>query len=187
MEIEEVSKHQVVMLDLLVTKVRTEGEYRLAWQPFVKATARHIPLGADSWHSTGVHRAWPRAEVNIMYNRSSTYAAFKKFKEMKLQRFRHHFLEPKAIQRAEAFDPLPLPPQRNSTSRKEESLEGKPQRTIRIVLPFHPQLKGIPGRLQRTMTRWTSELERLGLFMHVQVSWCSGGKPLFAIMQKCKW
>lgn len=67
LEVDEASLESVPMLDIQVFKTQNG---RLLYRPFVKETARHIPLHSSSDHPTSVHHSWPVAEVARMWRRS---------------------------------------------------------------------------------------------------------------------
>ena len=46
----------VPFLDLFVCKWFEHGQAHLRWRPYVKPTARHVPLSDESWHSFSTHR-----------------------------------------------------------------------------------------------------------------------------------
>jgi hypothetical protein len=70
------------MLDLFVFKhLCGDGVHRLRCSPFVKPSARHIPLTPASCHAPSCHRAWPIAEVSRMHSRSFNYRHFRAFQD----------------------------------------------------------------------------------------------------------
>ena len=182
---EEVSLESVVMLDLRVTKVRCyDGTFRLSWKPHIKDTARHIPLHGSSWHAASVHRAWPQAEIKRMFTQSLERSDFLAFKQIKLQRFKHHFLWPSVLQECENIDPFfgACP----GLNRSTEEVANQP-REVRLVLPYHPGLVCLAAQVRRLHDRWRHALHRMGLNISLSITWSSGGRPLFAILQDGKW
>ena len=58
----------VQMLDLFVPKGERFREHgRLDWKPFIKPTARHVPLSQSSCHASCIHRSRPVAEMSKMH------------------------------------------------------------------------------------------------------------------------
>lgn len=58
-KLERFSLSWVHFLDITVFKQSTVGVSKLMFKPFVKPTARHIPLAGDSMHPRATHRSWP--------------------------------------------------------------------------------------------------------------------------------
>ncbi len=160
------------MLDLRITKtVCTDGVHRLRWMPYIKPTARHVPLTRSSCHSAKCHGSWPLAEISRMYSRSFNDRSFRMFKQIKIDRFSHFFLRPDVLQSCERWLPkLPFclgladPPV-------------KP-RVIRLVLPFSVRWNGIQRMLREVHALWSDSLSRRGLTFVVQVSFSKGSQPL---------
>ena len=71
LEIDGVDDDSVVMLDIEIYKSQRGANWILRHKPYVKPTARHIPLGSDSYHPRSVHQSWPRAEMLRLHKRAS--------------------------------------------------------------------------------------------------------------------
>ncbi len=91
-ELESFGLLAVPMLDLLVLKHEASSGVQMAWKPFVKPTARHVPLRVMSAQSMSCHRSWPRAEIQRMFSRSCFEHHFQEAKSAKLTRFGWFFL-----------------------------------------------------------------------------------------------
>ncbi len=81
------------MLDLFIFKLESTTGVSLAWKPFVKPTAVHVPLHSSSIHPRSTHTSWPVAEIARMYRRSLFVKDFTVAKTRMISRFRRFFLE----------------------------------------------------------------------------------------------
>ena len=96
LSLEAISQSEVDFLDLSIFR---RGHSRsLCFRPFVKPTARHIPLASHSEHPWRVHASWPIAEMARMRSRSMLTADFVRFSRLKLARFAETFLDRGIIQ-----------------------------------------------------------------------------------------
>ncbi len=59
----------------------------LSYRPYIKPTARHVPLSHHSLHSWSVHRSWPVSEIRRMHSLSMTSCQLEVFKVLKISRF----------------------------------------------------------------------------------------------------
>lgn len=98
-KIEEVSRHEVVMLDMQVLKGAwpdEEGKVAIITKPHFKPTARSIPLHPTSAHPPGV-KAWPIAEIKRIAELSTRKQDFVKAKFNMLLRFIRGDLDPRTV------------------------------------------------------------------------------------------
>ena len=84
MKLESCSKFYNTMLDLLVYKQLSEDgrNCSIQWKPYIKETARHLPLGEDSWHTKHCHRSWVAAELERFRLCSSKEKDFNRRREI---------------------------------------------------------------------------------------------------------
>ncbi len=92
-ELQEVSSHSASMLDCRVFKgLGVVSCGRDDYSPYIKPTARHVPLDQSSAHTQCVHRSWPIGEIARMYSRSSRPAIFEYLRRVKIRRFEQFFI-----------------------------------------------------------------------------------------------
>lgn len=156
-KVEEISEQSVCMLDMQIFKGRRfENSGKLDFCPYVKPTARHIPLGGESSHSAGIHMSWPVAEIKRMWALSYNKSDYEKFKAVKVNRFEDFFLAPEVLEKCRSWQPIS-----RHSSIARELLESRPNSkclVVRLVLPFNPHLyKG----MSRVMSGIASTYELL--------------------------
>lgn len=163
------------MLDLWISKREcSDGVVRLRWSPFIKDTARHVPLTSSSCHSWHCHRSWPRAEISRMHRLSWCRSVFETSKRWKIDRFSHFFLRRSVLQDCENWCPkIPL----NFGFAPKISVD---RRVLRIVLPYSSRWDGLRAELRKTYQAWCGSLSLLGYAVEVQVSFCRSSRPLWA-------
>ncbi len=175
-QLESVSLVGCPMLDLLVFKHSTGGQTSLRWKPFVKPTARHIPLSSSSCHSWRCHNSWPVAEVKRMHSRSVEHRHFLEARASKLDRFRSFFLQESIVAAAEAWTPRIVP---SCVSFVE--LERVYSRPIRLVLPYSSRLRGLSNAIARHDKEWQDSFCLRQFPFRIQLSWARGGRPLWQL------
>ena len=88
-DLEEVSNNGVAMLDLLVYKnCNVCSSNRLSYQPYIKPSARHVPLAPTIEQHSHVHLGWPISEVRRMWKLFENVDHFREFRQLKVDRFR---------------------------------------------------------------------------------------------------
>lgn len=176
-EVEKVSKEQVEMLDISVSR----AENRIRWQPFIKQSARyikpsarHIPLGPESNHGRKIHASWPVSEIRRMFSLSTNRETAEHFRSIKVARFRRFFLDPEVIKSCENW----LPPIKSQLAKATIPSDRTPNRTIRVILPFHPCQGRVPAMLNALVSKWKHILYRSLGSVSVQVAWRNHGDRL---------
>jgi hypothetical protein len=142
-KLERVSLAWVEMLDLVVLKgTEFKSTGILSHRPFVKSTARHIPLGGNSGHSSSTHKGWPIGEISRMYRLSSGIGYFWTARNRLLAKFASCFMQPETLDRVTRWRP--------SGPRKP-----RPDCSIlRLVVPWYPGLRNLGRALKRLCEQW---------------------------------
>ncbi len=159
------------MLDMYVFK----WFHRLAWKPYVKASARHIPLSATSCHSPSCHRSWPVGKIRRMHSRSCIPRHFQSARQAKLDRFRHFFMDPSVWSMAANWAP-PIA----GITQWFPSPKLDPRKVIRVIFPFSRKWAGLSKKIRDLESSWLGLFRNAGLNLSVQVSFSNGGVPLWA-------
>ncbi len=71
----------------------------LYFAPFIKPTARHIPLCDSSSHPPSVHRGWPISEMARLRKRSLYSSSFALYQRLKTNRFARFFMHPGTLRK----------------------------------------------------------------------------------------
>jgi hypothetical protein len=166
------------MLDLLVFKHTVDAVTQLAWKPYVKPTARHVPLSSSSCHSMSCHRSWPKAEIQRMFSRSCFDRDFQEAKEAKLERFRRFFLAEHVVRSAATWLPRYAPVSCSSCLVPNVHV-----RVIRLVLPYTARWGGFVQKLRRLQDAYGPALAETGLTCRFEVSFASSSKPLSQLVK----
>ena len=184
--VDEVSPTTVTMLDLRVHKLLPEQvdtqNCSLGFSPFIKPSARHIPLGPSSAHPAACMRAWPRAELLRMRSRSSCVEAARAAQERKIRRFELFFLDRFIPRDISAEAPCRSPCAMAFTRLISSSREHDP-RTIRLVLPWSGRLCGFSRAWCAFNKRWGPILAQVGLHINVQVAWSRASRALASLIR----
>ena len=125
----------MVSVDMLDITVFIDGD-RFGWKPFVKPTARHIPLSHHSHHAPFVHKSWPVGGIRRMYKNSLHHSDSVEFKARKIARFDQFFMTDQCLQAC--YDWAPIPQIANS---RVSSVHNGATQVLRIVLPYCPSIK----------------------------------------------
>ena len=180
-ELEAVSQVSVPMLDMTIRKVRkspTDDFCTLTWRPYVKATALHLPLHHDSLHCPSIHVAWPLAEVQRLYRRSSLMCDFERARDQKLARWSRFFLHPHMLEQCRRWSPACGPLQ----AKAEQPCTVK---VVRLILPFNPALRSLRARVAELCKAWNARMARTSNFsINVVLSWRSAGTPLSIALRR---
>lgn len=126
-ECESWSLVAVAMLDLLAYKQK----HRIVRRPFVKPTARHVPLHPSSTHPRGVHGGWQGSEIRSMYEQSMAMQHYEHFRKLTLDSFRFFFTPEPCFKRS-----LKRPPPFRATAPTAKA----EQTVIRMVTKYRPYL-----------------------------------------------
>lgn len=166
----------VSFLDLFVFKSDPARCSSVMVRPYIKESARHIPLASDSMHPPAVHRSWPVAEVIRMHRRSSCSSISKAWRRAKIVRFQAFRLDPAVVQKCMAWEPS-VP---SEVARKVLcSLGASVVSTIRAIIPYRREFLGLPSEFARFVADWTPHLKaELGQDFKFVISWSAGGRPL---------
>jgi hypothetical protein len=166
-------------LDLRISKPPS-GFGFLQWQPYIKATARHLPLGSDSYHSWTCHRAWPRAEILRMHRRSSSCHLSKRWRQIKIDHFKRHMLHWRVIKDCSDWSP----DIRSEISRDFLRCESGPVASIiRLILPYRHEIADLGKKFSRFASAWVPYLKlETGIEFKPQVSWSSSGPHLKSLL-----
>ncbi len=171
------SLRAVPFLDLMIFKSAPEGEGFLSWRPFVKPTARHIPLSSESYHPASVHKSWPQAEMLRMTRRSADAATAASWRQAKLDRFKHFMLRPRVLQECAVWRA-----RTEACSAKEwmtvQSVFDR-RCLIRLVLPYRHELVALPAELKAIVRLYRERfLFETGLDLELCVCWSKAGAAL---------
>ena len=167
------------MLDMFVFKWCEHGSYRLAWKPFVQESARHVPLSQTSCHAPSVHRSWPVGEIRRMHARSLVPRHFKLARDAKVGRFQEFFMDSEIIRSTVRW----VPPIGDISSHVVALEPPDPCRIVRLILPFSRKWSGLAQKVAAIVSLWQSNLLSVGLNVRVQVSYSSGGVPLWSLLR----
>jgi hypothetical protein len=154
----------------------------LRYRPFIKPTARHIPLSHTSIHSWSVHRSWPISEVARMFELSMTKEHFELFRNRKVARFREFNMLGSIVERCMSW-----------TKPEARTARISPVVLLRVVVPFHPGLRHFGHDLRQVVRDWSPLMARVwqykgdctdGRFMDIQVSYSYSGPALAAVCRR---
>ena len=173
----------VPMLDVFLYK---GGDFAsaslLSHHPYIKPSAKHIPLSHTSIHNWSVHRSWPVSEIARMHELSLSKLHFEHFRSLKVARFRKFLMLESIVQQCLAW-----------AKPKVREARTPPAVLLRIVNPFHPGLRHLGHSLRDVVQEWAPELARVwrfkgdhsnGKFMDIQVSFSSAGLALAVVCRR---
>lgn len=180
LELESSSHISVQMLDMTIRKVRSGPECFLRWRPFIKTTARHLPLHHDSLHHPSVHLSWPLAEMSRLHRLSSSSWEFESARCKKLDKWTHFFMHPQVLQSCRDWTPAPL------CTKPAPILDPfMNTRTVRFILPYHPGIRDLVGPVKSLFEVWSSRARSLHSFgINVALSWRSAGTPMHIVCRR---
>ncbi len=144
-ELESASLAFVQILDMISRKLRDGAACKILRRPYVKPTARHLPLHHDSLHHPSVHISWPQAEMLRLYKPSSLCYDFERARDLKVARWAHDFTHDRMLQQRSERQP----------SHKKVT-QAAQHRTVRLIMPYHPGLKGLCVALKVIFDSWSS-------------------------------
>jgi hypothetical protein len=170
-EPDAISQVSVPMLDMLVRKVRCGDRCKIVWRPYVKPSAKHLPLHHDSLHAPATHISWPMAEMRRLSKLSFFSHDFENARDLKLARWSQFFLHDSVVSQCRVWSsaqavvkPVSLP---NGV------------RKVRLILPYHPLLSSLRAPLSELCSVWSARARLLHNFcVDISLSWRSAGMPL---------
>ena len=170
----------VVVVTFLDMKVSKTPNGRLEFSPYVKKSARHLPLGGDSYHPPGVHSSWPVSECRRMLRRSSSAKDGLEWAMFKIGRFRHYGVQEHVLRKChEELNSVPSSVARNFLESLVGPSEGFPEKIVRLVLPYHHKLLRLPVELREFTQAWQDVFtSMLGIKLLIRGTWSQGGTPL---------
>jgi hypothetical protein len=176
-KLEKVSLVSVPFLDFCISK--SDDGY-LDFSPYVKPTARHLPLSSDSCHPRSVHASWPVAECRRMFKRASCADLALAWVAAKISRWRHHLLDESILRRCERLVCCMPSQVAKSAVLELASRDCSVETTrVRLVLPFRPEFASLPGRLKAFLaTKNGHYLQTIGRQFDVQICWCRAGRAM---------
>ena len=131
LEVERTSSFSISMLDVRLYKgLKFAYDGRLDFCPYIKPSARHVPLSCFSAHAPSVHRGWPMGEIRRMHKLSGLRSVFEMYRNIKINRFRRFMLKPAVIQSCVLWRPPTLKNPRRSQGHL----------CLRAIVDWHPAL-----------------------------------------------
>ena len=182
MKLESVSLVATPFLDFWIRK---DSSGCLEFFPFVKDTARHLPLTSDSIHPWPVHRSWPLAECRRLAKRGSAVETAKAWIEAKIARRRYLLMSEVVCQRCEKQLRECIKSEvAESFTRGSVIVEPSGILRVRSVLPFRPEVRGLPRAIHGFLAARSGHLaDTLGIRLDVQISWCRASAPLAQLLK----
>ena len=179
------------MLDLIVMRSGSG----LSHKPYIKPSARHIPLSPDSSHHPAIHSAWPIAEINRMRARSVKLSDFHHFRYIKVQRFGECFISPAVLEKCMRFTPkinmlnvvsCSDASQSNMVGAISSANCSDPVRHLYTPIHWnHTHGPSLSKEIHKISDLWQQHLrEKYHLNIAVKISWKNPGPPLFAIIRR---
>ena len=198
------------MLDLIVMRSGSG----LSHKPYIKPSARHIPLSPDSSHHPAIHSAWPIAEINRMRARSVKLSDFHHFRYIKVQRFGECFISPAVLEKCMRFTPkinmlnvvscsdasqsnmvgavissadcAGPASQSNMVGAISSANCSDPVRHLYTPIHWnHTHGPSLSKEIHKISDLWQQHLrEKYHLNIAVKISWKNPGPPLFAIIRR---
>ena len=179
--IEQVSKSEVQMLDLTVSKSRFTLD-TLQWRPFFKPSSRTVPLSMSSCHHNMVHSWATNGLVRLSRNSCCSFD-FEVAKAKYLTNLFAAHLEHSRIISTMAFNPFQQRALASVVARNF-SVCHRPERTpiqITLVLDYHPfwNLGGLQHALSQLCERHNDFCMFFwGSHLSIRVAWRNAGPTL---------
>ena len=148
----------VVIVTVLKAGCKCVGT-RLCYKPYIKDTARHLPLSWNSWHSRAVHVSWPINEMRRLHLNASRSSDSAKAREAKISRWKECLMDPAQVTAARNWSPRAkicwsFRCDHVPTAGKSED------QVIHLVIDFHPVLvRGLQSLLSKFLENYSSLLE----------------------------
>ena len=180
--VDEVSLVGVQMLDLFVYKTKCTPKCRVEYMPFIKPTARHIPLGPHSMHPDSVHKCWPVGEVIRMSRLSKHRCSFEHFKQLKINRFKHFGLDSEVVKNCLEWSPTFPSAIAKTFCRDKDPCFEKP---LRMVFPYSDYVGvGIHHLCRSIQDNVNLLLQGDMQYIPFQVAFRNHGVPLFIQLRR---
>ena len=180
LEIDACSAMYVPMLDVLVHKERRGAMSALAWRPYKKPSARHLPLHDSSQHLRSTHESWPLAELQRFSRTCMKDVHFRQRRLDFIRHLEHHFVSRSIIDSCRLWYPKV-----RSIFAKSLQSSGEVDR-MWLVLPFHAACTvGVRRALAEVQKQFQALWSKLGCS-----EWClglacaSGGLNLQMILRR---
>ena len=154
---------------------------QIGYQPYVKETARHVPLHPSSCHGTlAIHNSWPSAEIRRLWKRSSTVGAFNRARANKMAWWKKFMLDHRLLNKLSRWVPPLLLGMKLPSAKKTQDEE----QPIRLVLPFSPGWRTLQSRLASLASQAGPHVQPASGFAPVlQISWKLAGRPLAQLLR----
>jgi hypothetical protein len=144
------SLYKSMMLDVLLYKGPGFWESGfLDYAPYVKPTARAVPLCWTSAHPRHCHLSWPLSEIRRMRRLSQHFASFRYHKTRLVGRFARFNLDHQVLSSCGRDGRI--------IQKKTTRTEG-PGRVLRLVVRYHPFLRSLGSSLQKLWHAWQTHL-----------------------------
>ena len=145
-KLERFSLNWATFLDFEIYKSPPNGEGVIKFKPYVKKTARHLPLSSSSYHPANILRAWPLAEMSRMSRRSSDREAARVWQKAKIWKLQHHFFDSRVVALCKEWQPaVPSVVARGFLA----NIHTAPRELlVRLVLPLRREWSGIASKLK---------------------------------------
>ena len=169
------------MLDLFVWKgLRFDASGALDFRPYIKPTARHIPLINSSRHLPSIHTGWPKAEIMRMHRLSLHAEDFEWFKRIKLDRFTEFGISELVLKSCADWIPLA-----GSQISKQCFVPRVVTRGVRCVLPYHGGLyRGLPALAHEIGESWNLMLRNCNFESALNLGFKNSGLPLGIVLRR---
>jgi hypothetical protein len=153
----------------------------LSHTAFVKPTARHIPLGYRSAHPESVHASWPVAEMRRLHDLNSSCSGSLVSRTRKIRRFEQFFMRADILSKVVSWRPNSV---KKSPSRTRNSV------IFRLVVRFHPCLRGLGFHLRGVLEQWQHRVSKIwgnlgeAPVFRMQVAYASACAPLCIVLRR---
>ena len=153
LKLDSISTNGVSMLDLFIYKRSNVSDTRrLSYKPYIKPTARHVPLSETSEHPMHVHRSWPLSEIQRMFDLSERAVDFEEFRQKKLTRFEEFGMPACILNKCKEWRPASIC---ESAMQNRDCVNIRNSGMIvRAIMPYHRSLAAcLPSALKRASDR----------------------------------
>ena len=148
--------------------------------PFIKPTAKHIPLGPHSQHAGFVHRSWPVGEIQRMRKLSMHDHTFEEYRDLKIARFVQFSLSHEVVESCRNWKPTTP-----SSICKSSLIKSANFNILRVVVPFNAYIcrgmHAVKVKIQESL-----DILLRGVMSRVQfeICYCNSGQPLHIALRK---
>jgi hypothetical protein len=184
-----VSLAAVSMLDIWFYKGSSfEATGRLSYTAYTKPSARHVPLSYRSAHPWSVHACWPISEMRRLHELNSSSSGSLVSRARHLEKYRNHFMHRQVLASAAGWQPAKI----NRNLGVEDVV------IFRLVVRWHPQLRGLGHSLNTLLEQWRHVVSRVWgpararvwspcespPRLQVQVAYTSACAPLYIVLRR---